>query len=126
MCQAVNHQIYTDDDDDDDDEVDVDDDDDRVAGTYRPEAGALEETMARSEGGRNNEVMLISVQTFNFVIWPESLVRHATKHHLLPELPLLLLPPAAPKRGNLEENDKGDSIKKAFFEVKWQKRQQCW
>ena len=68
MCQAVNHQIYTDDDDDDDDEVDVDDDDDRVAGTYRPEAGALEETMARSEGGRNNEVMLISVQTFNFVI----------------------------------------------------------
>ena len=26
MCQAVNHQIYTDDDDDDDDEVDVDDD----------------------------------------------------------------------------------------------------
>ena len=43
-------------------------DDDGVAGTYRSEAGALEETMARSEGGRNNEVMLISVQTFNFVI----------------------------------------------------------
>ena len=86
MCQAVNHQIYTDDDDIEDDDDD-DDDDGGVAGTYRPEARALEETMARSEGGRNNEVMLISVQTFNFVIWPESLLRHATKHHLLPELP---------------------------------------
>ena len=35
---------------------------------YRPEAVALEQTIARSEGGWDNEVMLISVQTFNFVI----------------------------------------------------------
>ena len=49
---------------DDYDKVGPDDDD----GVYHPETGALEQTMARSEGGRDNEVMLISVQTFNFVI----------------------------------------------------------
>ena len=62
MCQALNHQL--DFEADDYDKVGADDDD----GVYHPETGALEQTMARSEGGRDNEVMLISVQTFNFVI----------------------------------------------------------